>query len=58
MSNDPFAWFWMAMIALSVAWYAFLLFWLGIKGGHEIVRMTRVLSERPVQKEPGEPTSE
>lgn len=49
--DDAFAWFWSAMIVLSIVWYTFLLFWLGIKGGFEIVRMTRALS-RPVEQPP------
>ena len=42
--TDPFAWFWSAMILLSIGWYTVLLFWVGIHGGYEIVRMTRALS--------------
>lgn len=42
--NDPFAWFWSAMILLSIGWYTVLLFWVGIKGGYEIVRMTTALA--------------
>jgi hypothetical protein len=45
--NDPFAWFWAAMIAASIAWYTFLLFYLGIKGGFDIYRMTRVFGKPP-----------
>jgi len=37
-------WFWAAMIFLSIAWYAILLVYLGIKGGREIVAMTKTLS--------------
>ncbi len=44
--NDLLAWFWAAMIATSLGWYTFLLFFLGIKGGFEIYRMTRVFSEQ------------
>ena len=46
--NDPFVWFWTVMIFASVAWYAILLFYVGIKGGYEIVRMAQNLSKRPV----------
>ncbi len=42
--KDPFAWFWTAMIFSSIAWYTFLLFYLGIKGGFEIARMIKALS--------------
>ena len=44
--NDAFLWFWSAMIFASIAWYAYLLFHVGIKGGWDIVRMTRALSAR------------
>ncbi len=44
--NDPLAWFWAAMIAISIGWYTFLLFFLGIKGGFEIYRMTKVFSDQ------------
>ncbi len=44
---DPFAWFWMLMILASILWYTVLLGWLGVRGGREIVRMTRLLGARP-----------
>lgn len=44
--RDLFIWFWSAMIFLSIAWYAALIFYVGIKGGYEILQMTRTLSER------------
>jgi hypothetical protein len=47
-------WFWVTMIGLSIAWYGFLLFWLGIKGGREIVRMARGLGARPAAPAPRE----
>jgi hypothetical protein len=40
-------WFWTAMIFASIAWYAILLFYVGTKGGREIIQMVRTLSERP-----------
>ena len=40
-------WFWTVMIFASIAWYAALLFYVGIKGGYEIVQMARNLTERP-----------
>jgi hypothetical protein len=39
------------MIFASIAWYAILLFIVGIKGGYEIVRMARSLSQRPEDEE-------
>ena len=44
--SDFYAWFWAAMIFLSVAWYAVLLFYVGFRGGREIVEMTNRLSDR------------
>jgi hypothetical protein len=38
-------WFWTAIVLLSIAWYAILLFYVGAKGGREIVQMTRDLSK-------------
>ena len=37
--KDPFILFWTVMIASSVAWYAFLVVYLGIKAGREILVM-------------------
>ena len=46
------AWFWMGLILASIFWYAFLLFYVGIKGGTEIIALRRNLSERPGDKDP------
>lgn len=43
--DNLWAWFWWSMICVSVVWYGFLVFWLGIKGGREILDMTRTLSK-------------
>ena len=45
--NSVLIWFWAVMIFASIAWYAILLFTVGIKGGYEIVHMARSLSQRP-----------
>jgi len=37
--------FWAVMIFASIAWYFFLLFYVGFKGGWEILRMGRRLDE-------------
>jgi hypothetical protein len=50
--NDLLIWFWTAMVFSSIAWYAFLLFYVGGKGGYEIVQMTKDLSNRPTEKQP------
>jgi len=39
--------FWTSIIFASIAWYAALLFYVGYKGGYEIVRMARDLRSRP-----------
>ena len=44
--------FWTLMIFGSIAWYAFLLFYVGWKGGKEFREMTKKLGERPAEREP------
>ncbi len=44
--NEIFLWFWTAMIFASIAWYAFLLFYVGAKGGRDIIHMTDQLRRR------------
>lgn len=41
--KDPFVLFWAALLFGSIAWYGFLVFYIGIKAGREIRDMTRVL---------------
>jgi hypothetical protein len=38
--------FWSVMIFASIAWYGFLIFYVGFKGGREIRAMTQTLSHR------------
>ena len=45
--NHVFLIFWTVMIFLSVAWYGFLLFYVGFKGGREILELTRTLDQEP-----------
>ena len=45
--KDIFIWFWTLIIFLSITWYGVFLFYVGIKGGYEIIQMTRDLSRRP-----------
>ena len=45
MSN-VFIVFWSVMIFASIAWYGFLLFYVGFKGGREIKAMTRAFKQR------------
>lgn len=43
--KDPFILFWAALIFSSIAWYGFLVVYLGIKAGREIRAMTKLLAE-------------
>jgi len=38
--------FWAILIFASIAWYGFLVFYVGIKAGREIRQMTRSLSRQ------------
>jgi hypothetical protein len=49
--NDPFVIFWTVMVFTSIAWYAFLLLYIGVKGGKEIKEMTRTLAGREEAEE-------
>jgi hypothetical protein len=44
--NTIFVVFWGVMIFASIAWYGFLIFYVGIKGGREIIAMTRAFDRR------------
>ncbi len=44
--------FWTTMVFASIAWYAFLLFYVGAKGGREILKLTKDLSEREDSERP------
>lgn len=37
--------FWYAIILTSIAWYGFLVFYVGYKGFHDIVSMARALNQ-------------
>jgi len=51
--SSLFVVFWTLMIFLSIAWYGFLLFYVGFKGGKEIKALTKRLGERNEgQKQP------
>ena len=51
--TDLFLLFWSVMIFASIAWYGFLLFYVGLKGGREIIVMTRGFDERDaLEKKP------
>lgn len=44
--NDVLIFVWTILIFASVAWYTFLLYVIGVKGGREIVQMAKNLKER------------
>ena len=48
-----FVMFWTGLIFLSITWYGFLLFYVGIKGGREIRVMTKTLGQRELPPEDG-----
>ena len=43
---DLYLVFWTVMIFTSICWYAFLLFYVGAKGGKEIKTLTETLESR------------
>ena len=44
--KDVFVVFWSVLIFTSIAWYAFLVVYLGIKAGREIRDLTRTLEKK------------
>ena len=44
--SSPWIIFWSVLIFASIAWYAFLVFYVGIKAGREIRELTKALSRR------------
>ncbi len=54
---DLFLVFWTLMIFLSIAWYGFLLFYVGFKGGKEIRILTKTLGGRKSQQNSSGSTS-
>ncbi len=45
--------FWGVMIFSSIAWYGFLVFYVGYKGGREIRAMTRAFARRDEEERKG-----
>jgi hypothetical protein len=48
--NDPLVLFWSLLIFASIAWYGFLVFYIGAKGGRELWAMTRRFEKRDENK--------
>ena len=49
--------FWSAMIFASIAWYGFLVFYVGYKGGREIRAMTKAFERRDEENRSEPPPS-
>ena len=48
--SSVFIVFWSVMIFASIAWYGFLLFYVGFKGGREIKAMTKAFDQRDEER--------
>jgi hypothetical protein len=44
--SSPYVIFWSVLIFASIAWYGFLVFYVGAKAAREILEMTRRLGKR------------
>jgi len=44
--NSPASYLWAGLIVASIAWYAFLIVYIGRKAGSEIRELIRTLSQR------------
>ena len=44
--SSPFVIFWTVLIFASIAWYGYLVFYIGFKAGREIRTLTQTLSRR------------
>jgi hypothetical protein len=42
--SHAFVIFWVALLIASIAWYGFLVFYIGIKAGREILALTKSLT--------------
>jgi hypothetical protein len=49
--NHFFLIIWTVLIFVSIAWYGFLIFYIGFKGGREIKAMTRTFSQKDKEKD-------
>jgi len=50
--KDPFVLIWVALIAGSVLWYGFLVFYVGIKAGRDIAQMIAALKRDQANSDP------
>ncbi len=48
--STVFVVFWTVMVFASIAWYGFLIFYIGWKGGREIKAMTQAFDRRDEAK--------
>lgn len=52
--NSLLVTFWTVLIFSSIAWYGFLVFYVGWKAGHEIKTLTRTLGDAKARDQAGE----
>ena len=45
--KDPFVLFWSVLLFGSILWYAFLVFYIGLKAGREILTLLKTLGASP-----------
>jgi hypothetical protein len=45
--TDPFIFFWAILLFASIAWYGFLVFYVGLKAGREIRELIKTLQKEP-----------
>ena len=50
----PIVWIWTFLIFISILWYGFLLFYVGIRGATEIVQMTKNLHAKGIERDNAE----
>jgi hypothetical protein len=51
--KDPFVLFWAVLLYTSIAWYGFLVFFIGIRAGKELKTLIRDLTiSRPPEPKP------
>jgi hypothetical protein len=50
--KDPFVLIWVVLILSSVFWYGFLVFYVGIKAGRDIVEMIAALKRDHAKSDP------
>ncbi len=50
--KDPYIIFWAILLFSSIAWYGFLVFYIGLKAGREILTLISDLRQPPPDRTP------